>query len=130
MNSPSFFQMIPHDLVVRLRVLPQQEQRYQTEGDWLWKDNTLEIRISREVGEEDPQYTMLMFVHELIEALLCRSAGIAAARVDAFDMVHQKDGEPGDNPSAPYHQQHVAAEAAERALADQLGINWEPYLNT
>jgi hypothetical protein len=102
-------------------MLPQQKQRYQTEGDWLWKDNTLEIRISREVGEQDPRYNTLMFVHELVEALLCRGAGIAAARVDAFDMVHQKGGEPGDDPSAPYHRQYVAAEAAERALADQLG---------
>jgi len=128
MNSTNSFQSIPHDLVVRLHVLPEKEQRYDTEGDWLWQHNTLEIRISREVDEEDPRYAMLMFVHELIEALLCRSAGVTGAQVDAFDMSYRKGGEPGDDPAAPYHPQHVAAEAAEHALANQLGVNWEEYL--
>ncbi|MBF6567738.1 MAG: hypothetical protein IVW54_02545 [Candidatus Binataceae bacterium] len=113
---------------MRLRILPQEEQRYDTEGDWLWNDDALEIRVSREVDEEDPRYAMLLFVHELIEALLCRSAGITGATVDAFDMRHQQETEPGDDPAAPYHHQHVAAEAVELALADQLGVNWEHYL--
>ncbi len=115
--------------MVRLRIVPQLEQRYDTEGDWLWTaGNVLEIRISREVGEEDPRYGMLMFIHELIEALLCRSAGVTGARVDAFDMLHQGSGEPGEDPSAPYRTQHIAAEAAERALAEALGVNWQSYL--
>jgi hypothetical protein len=69
-----------------------------------------------------------MFVHELVEALLCRSMGVTAAQVDAFDMLHQRDGEPGEIPCAPYHRQHMAAQAAERALADHLGVDWENYL--
>lgn len=128
MNRPGSFQSIPDDLVVRLHVLPQREQRYDTEGDWLWADNTLEVRISREVSEEDPRYGMLMFVHELVEALLCRSMGVTAAQVDSFDLLHQGDGEPGELRSAPYHGQHMAAQAAERALADQLAVDWERYL--
>lgn len=128
MKGSASFQKIPPDLVVRLRVVAQKKQRYDTEGDWLWDADTLEIRISREVGEQDPRYATLLFVHELIEALLCRSAGITGAQVDAFDMSHQQEGEPGDNPAAPYHRQHAAAEAAERALANQLGINWDEYL--
>ena len=128
MNRPGSFQTIPDDLVVRLHVLPQREQRYDTEGDWLWADNTLEVRISREVGEDDPRYGMLMFVHELVEALLCRSMGVTAAQVDSFDLLHQGNGEPGELRSAPYHRQHMAAQAAERALADQLAVHWERYL--
>ncbi len=125
MGKPAFFQTIPDELVVRLRVLPHREQRYDTEGDWLWADNTLEVRISREVCDEDPRFGLLTFVHELVEAMLCRGMGIAGAEVDAFDMLHQGDREPGELPSAPYHSQHMAAE---RALADQLGIDWERYL--
>ncbi len=128
MKGSASFQKIPPGLVVRLRVIPHRKQRYDTEGDWLWDGDTLEIRLSREVGEQDPRYTTLLFVHELIEALLCRSAGITGAQVDAFDMSHQEENEPGDNPAAPYHRQHAAAEAAEHALADQLGINWDEYL--
>lgn len=71
---------------------------------------------------------MLIFVHELTEAILCRSDGVTAEQVDAFDMLHLGENEPGENPAAPYHRHHVAAGAAERALADQLGINWAEYL--
>ena len=122
------FQPIPADLVVRLRIVPQSQQRYETEGDWEWEGDALEIRVSREAGDEDPRYTTLLFVHELIEAILCREAGVTGAQVDAFDMSYRKSGEPGDDPAAPYHPQHIAAEAAERALATQLGVNWNEYL--
>jgi hypothetical protein len=114
--------------VVRLRVIPESEQRYQTSGDWQWRADTLEIRLSREVADEDPRYGTLLLVHELIEALLCRGAGVSGAAVDAFDISHPDASEPGDDPAAPYHRQHRAAEAAERALADQLGVNWDKYL--
>ena len=128
MNSVKDFRSIPDDLVVRLNILPHKEQRNDTEGDWLWAGSTLEVRISGEVGDDDPRYGLLMFVHELIEALLCRSMGVTAAQVDAFDMLHQRDGEPGEISSAPYHRQHMAAQAAERALADELGVDWGRYL--
>ena len=71
---------------------------------------------------------MLTLVHELVEALLCRSMGITGAQVDDFDMLHRGEGEPGEDPSAPYHWQHMAAEAVERALADQIAVNWEHYV--
>ena len=122
------FQPIPDGLMVRLNFLPHQEQRYETEGDWRWESNSLEIRVSREVGDDDPRYAVLVFVHELVEALLCRSMGVSDTEVDAFDMLHQRDGEPGDIPCAPYHRQHMAAQAAERALADALEVNWNRYL--
>src|SRR5271167_1574651 len=64
MKGSASFQRIPPNLVVRLRVIAQKEQRYDTEGDWLWDGDTLEIRLSREVGEQDPRYTTLLFVHE------------------------------------------------------------------
>ena len=59
-----------------------------------------------------------MFVHELVEALLCRSTGVTTAQVDAFDMVHQQDGEPGEHPCTPYRWQQMAAQEAERALGN------------
>jgi hypothetical protein len=128
MDIPGCFQTVPEELVVRLRVLPHSEQRYDTEGDWLWAKNILEVRISREVGEDDPRYGLLMFVHELVEALLCRCTGVTATQVDIFDMLHDRDREPGELHCAPYHQQHMAAQAVERALSDELGVDWEKYL--
>ncbi len=128
MKNSALFQEIPPDLVVRLCVVPENQQRYDTAGDWLWNGATLEIRMSREVVEEDPRYATLLFVHELVEALLCRSTGVSGAQVDAFDMAHQEASEPGDDPAAPYHTQHLAAQAAECALAEHLGVNWDEYL--
>ena len=128
MKNPLVFQSVPHKLQVRLHVIPEKQQRYDTVGDWQWSDNTLEIRVSREVADDDPRYAMLVFVHELIEALLCRATGVSTAQVDAFDMSHLQADEPGADPSAPYHRQHVAAEAAERALAEQLGVKWQDYI--
>ncbi len=124
----SSFKAIPDDLVVRLRVLPREQQRYDTAGDWIWNGNNLEVRVSKEAAEEDPRYTTLIFTHELIEALLCRSAGVTQEQVDAFDMSYQGDDEPGDDPKAPYHRQHLAAEAAERELARKLGVDWHEYM--
>lgn len=128
MKSLGSVQSIPHKLQVRLRVIPERQQRYDTVGDWLWNDNTLEIRVSREAVDKDPRYAMLVFVHELIEALLCRATGVSAAQVDAFDMSHPQAEEPGADPSAPYHRQHMAAEVAERALAEQVGVKWKDYI--
>ena len=128
MKDSALFQEIPPDLVVRLCVVPENQQRYDTAGDWLWSGATLEIRMSREVVEEDPRYATLLFVHELVEALLCHSTGVSGAQVDAFDMAHQQASEPGDDPAAPYHRQHLAAQAAERALGEHLGVNWDEYL--
>lgn len=128
-NAPDLSRIMPHQLQVRLRVIPEQQQRYDTSGDWLWNGDHLEIRISREIADQDPRYAMLLFVHEMIEAILCRAAGISAAQVDAFDMSHPQSSEPGADLAAPYHHQHMAAEAAERALADQLGVNWQKYVS-
>ena len=128
MKNPGSFQSVPHELQVRLRVIPEKQQRYDTVGDWMWSQNTLEIRVSREVADKDPRYAMLVFVHELIEALLCRATGVTTAQVDAFDMSHLQADEPGADPSAPYHRQHIAAEAAERALARNLGVDWKQYV--
>ncbi len=119
---------IPPDMQVRLRLVPEKEQRYDTAGDWLWHGDTLEIRVSSEVSQQDPRYATLLFVHELIEAMLCRGAGVTAAQVDSFDLSHQGEEEPGANPAAPYHFQHDAAQAAERALAKRLGVDWKAYV--
>jgi hypothetical protein len=81
----------------------------------------------------DPRYETLVATHELIEAILCRQAGISERAVDAFDKhykAHRKDddmSEPGDSPAAPYHRQHVAATKIERELAALLGVDWDTY---
>jgi hypothetical protein len=122
-------QALAHGFQIDLRVIPESQQRYDTAGDWLWAGNTLHIRISREMADQDIRYGMLLFVHELVEALLCRAAGISTAQVDSFDISHPQAEEPGADPRAPYHRQHMAAEAVERELARHLKVNWNNYLS-
>lgn len=119
---------MPARITVQILFVAQKEQRYETLGDWTWNGSQLDIRLSREFARKDPRYGILLLTHELVEALLCRSAGISSRQVDAFDIAFKGDGEPGDDPSAPYHQQHLWAEAAQRALAGELGVEWRRYL--
>jgi len=122
------FRPLPARITVQVLLVPQKQQRYETLGDWTWNGSRLDIRLSREFAQEDPRYGILLLTHELVEALLCRSSGVSGRQVDAFDMAFTGDGEPGDDPAAPYHRQHRWAEAAERALAGELGVEWRRYL--
>ena len=122
------FDSLPDQMTVRVFLVAQKNQRYDTLGDWIWTETGLDIRLSREFAQQDPRYGALLLVHEFVEAMLCRITGVSTRQVDTFDMSFAGDGEPGDDPSAPYHRQHRAAEAAERALAAELGVNWRRYL--
>jgi hypothetical protein len=127
-TQPAHAQVKPR---ITVRVIPHEHQRYSTAGDWRFTRNgDLLISVSR---MSDPRYETLLAAHELVEAILCRQAGVDARAVDAFDKhyeAHRKAGdvsEPGDQPAAPYHRQHQAATEIERALAALLGVDWKTY---
>lgn len=107
---------------VRIEVIEHSQQRYDTPGDWTFEADTLVVRVSR---MSKPIYGWLVAVHELVEALLCCIAGVTAEEVDDFDQLCGR--EPGDNPFAPYHKEHVAAEMVERLVAFLAGVNWREY---
>jgi len=110
---------------VSMIVVPQAQQRYDTVGDWRFDtDGNLHITVSQ---LSDPRYETLIAVHELVEALLCKAAGITEASVTAFDTAYQGNGEPGDDPKAPYRHQHAAATFFEKKMAKLLGVNWKTY---
>ena len=81
----------------------------------------------------DQRYAFLVGMHEVIEAYLALHAGVSPAAVDKFDRTYEArrksgdDSEPGDDPRAPYHEQHVFAEKIERLLATELGVDWSAY---
>jgi hypothetical protein len=121
-------------LKINVQTIPHDEHRYPTSGDY-WEDEegTLQVRIS-EVG--DRRYEFLVAMHELIEFELCRLRGIGEPVITAFDVqfereiderVRDPDEEPGDDPSAPYHREHVFATKLERMLADEMGVDWDEY---
>lgn len=109
-----------------IEVIDHTAQRYDTAGDWWFDpDGTLHVAVSK---MSDPRYTVLLAMHELTEAILCRHAGVTTEQVDAWDMGEGADlDEPGDDPRAPYHDQHDASSVVERFLAHQLAVNWNAY---
>jgi hypothetical protein len=108
---------------VTVHAIPHSEQRYETVGDWVWKDGGLVVTVS-DLG--DSRFNLLIAAHEITEALLCQRDGVTVAQVDAFDIAYEGD-EPGDDPAAPYHHQHTEASRIERLLAEIMGVDWQEY---
>lgn len=121
-------------LSIHIETIDHADQRYRTCGDWIieYGGPILKIYVSN-LG--DWKMEALIAIHEAIEALLCYKEGISGEDVDEFDVTFEKlrdrdealDGEPGDNPAAPYHKQHRFATGIEVLLAKELGVDWRSY---
>jgi hypothetical protein len=87
-------------------------------GDWFVDPETGDIRIVI-AGPDvwDDEKTFLIALHELVEARLCTKDGVTQGAVDTFDANFTGDGEPGDDPKAPYQRQHRAAMMIEHMMA-------------
>lgn len=118
---------------VEIRAIPHHKQRYPTVGDWLFNDGTLHIVVSIMAN---PLYQHLVAMHEYAEAMQCLKAGIGEKVVTDFDLKFEqwrKEGkvgefdEPGNDPRAPYHRQHLIATDIEKIFAESLGVNWDEY---
>lgn len=91
-------------------------------GDWHFgKEGDLVVRVSTSTDLADHQ-TFLFGLHEMIEAVLCLERGISQEAVDAFDAAFIGDGEPGDDPAAPYRREHRQACLVEFMVADMFDI--------
>jgi hypothetical protein len=89
-------------------------------GDWyIASDGVLVIKVTGDVLAREG---FLYALHELIEAFLCLDRGISQQSVDAFDARFNGDGEPGDDPRAPYRQEHRFACLVEHLVAHELGM--------
>lgn len=116
---------------IKIEVIPHDQQRYPTVGDWFFEPNgDLTIKVSK---MSDARFEALVAVHELVEVLICQHDGVTQEQVDAFDMEYERtrpegdDSEPGDSVYAPYGKQHCIATAVERLLAAELGVSWKVY---
>jgi hypothetical protein len=124
---------------ITIEFIPHEDQRYNTIGDWFFEPPSkpsggryMVIKVST---MKDRRHMYLVAVHELVEALICQEDGISQLMVDKFDVQwkrpHLTDdvqiNEPGEDPRAPYHEQHVQAENIERILAAALCVHWQTY---
>ncbi len=108
------------------------KQRYETVGDWI-PGSPVDIRVSK---MKDQRYVFLVALHEMIEYELCKKNGITDREVVAFDVnfeaerrrnIHPLEAEPGNDPRAPYRDEHDFASTIEMMVAQKLGVKWEAY---
>lgn len=119
---------------VFIKTINKEDHRYSTVGDY-WRDQNgqLQIRVSK---LNNKYMEFLVILHELCEVYFTEYKRIKEEDIKAFDeefeskRVKGNTDEPGNDPKAPYLEQHVLAEAIERIAATYLGINWIEYSNT
>lgn len=105
--------------------VPHAEQRYVTLGDYfITPDGTRHISVS-DLGDE--RMELLIALHEIVEMFLTEGAGISEREILDFDLDHPELDDPGNDPRAVYHEQHVTAEGVERIMAALLGVKWADY---
>lgn len=119
----------------QLVIAKPKEMRYATVGDYVKRKGVWKIIVS-DMG--DPRYAFLIHLHELVELELVKLAGITQKDIDRFDVDWEKRkakedpelaayDEPGVDPDAPYHKQHMFAMQIERMAAEAMGVDWEQY---
>jgi hypothetical protein len=114
-----------------IKVIPHEDRRYSTCGDWYRDKQGRLIITTSELG--NPDWEFLVQLHELVEVHLCEKAGITDAEVVKFDVEFEKNrkpgnnDEPGDDPKAPYGPMHHAADAIEMVASALLGVNQHDY---
>ena len=114
-----------------IKSIPHKKQRYETCGDW-YKDKkgVMQIRVS-DCGSETSEFAVAL--HEVVEQYLCRLTGVTQKQVDDFDKAWNADGgdnendEPGDDPKAPYFEQHKVATKIERIIIKACDVKWSEH---
>lgn len=111
---------------IRIKFIPQSEQRYDTVGDYFRdEDGVVHFRISE---MDNPAHEQAVLIHEMTEFFRCELDGVTVEQIDAWDMGEGKDLlEPGSDQRAPYHVQHTFATAIERQFIEGMGIDWDEY---
>jgi hypothetical protein len=114
-----------------MEVIDHSDQKYDTLGDyWTDPDGTWQFRVS-DLGDWRYNYSVLL--HEFIEFALIQQHGVLEGQVLEFDLNVPSNSpyanDPGFDPGAPYHTEHVFADCVERLIAPQLGMRIsDPWL--
>lgn len=108
-------------------------------GDWHFTGEGEKMPLWVNVDNRLPYKSqILVAIHEMVEAILCNEAGITDQQVVAFDLqfekeraagLHAVDAEDGNDPRAPYHDQHIEATAVEMMMCSLLGMSWREHEN-
>jgi hypothetical protein len=116
---------------ITIETIPHDRQRYNTVGDYVkYEDGSIAIFVS-DLG--NPVYEQAVILHELFELFMVLNRGIRVEDIDAFDIAFEAGrqpgniDEPGDDPAAPYRNEHCFATACERMFIAAMGATWKDY---
>lgn len=119
---------------MNIAAIVTEDVRNHQAGDWRF-DERGNLTVSS-VPLGDWRMELLIQVHELVEASLCKHRGITDEMVTCFDAffeeerargMHTEQDENGDDPRSCYCKEHFCATNIERQLAAELGVQWKEY---
>ena len=105
------------------------EHRYRSIDDWTDPTPTPSglVFSTQTADMGNWKYNVLVLYHALTEQILCHANGIKDEEVTKFDMDHPEYDNPGENPKAPYHKEHLIANDIEAQMSVALGVKWIDY---
>ena len=109
---------------INIKIIPYKEMRYDTLGDYWISKNSIEIRIAshNKYGEKLERREIQGFIlHELMELFIVMHRKIPIEAIDKFDMEY-KGSDPGMNPNAPYHREHMTAMEVEEMFYSEVEL--------
>lgn len=117
-------------LRILIQTIPHNQHRYPTVGDYT--DDDLGGQTILVSDCSNWKYELLVAFHELIEQNLLKARNISEESVRNFDVLFEAGNpntgeEPGEQPDAPYYNEHMFAEKLERIYAKELGVDWDEY---
>lgn len=111
--------------LINVEIIPHNQQRYPTVGDWQWDmSGSLKVKISK---MPDKRHMLLIAIHEIVEAILCKIDNVTDNQVTNWDMDHLNDVDPGGIIGSPYYAQHHTATLIEGIMAQEMNVNWNDY---
>ena len=109
---------------INCQTIQAHAMRYNTLGDYYTEGGVIQFRVAS-FGNAD--FEFLVFLHEAVEKQLARRMGVTEQMIDAWDLAHEDVEEPGAMDGCPYQEAHLRAEAIERVVAQDLGVDWAEY---
>lgn len=116
---------------INIKTIPHDRQRYETCGDYFEDAEGVKHIVVSDMGNK--KFEFLVAIHELVEQALCEDRGISDEVITAFDVAFEAarqpgdTSEPGDDPRAPYCEEHCLATGIERLMCAALGVKWDDY---
>ena len=133
---------------ITIETIKHKDQKYNTIGDYHENEYGNIFIVVSEMPDEN--HALLVGIHELIEVVLMRKAGIPLQASTDYDIpfeqarltcdpwerqttfehngiTYPENAEPGDAPDCPYQREHNFATAVERMLCAAFGIKWATY---